>query len=169
MGLEEPEAGEITFRGRHWEEMSVPELEENRAAIGRVSSGSAWLSNLDLDENILLPASYHHRRSLKASRARAEKLAETFGLNGLPQRRPEARGQGSACQGAVDSRFVAGAGPPPARVPHRDLGRGGQLQFLRGGAAGGAAGMWSRLDYDGSPDLAPLRGGGCLTVSLERG
>ena len=93
MGLDEPDAGDIIFRGRKWEEMSVRELEESRAAIGRVSSGTAWLSNLDLDENILLPASYHRRRSLKESRARADKLAEIFGMKGLPHRRPEAAGK----------------------------------------------------------------------------
>ena len=59
-----------------------------RGQIGRIFDGPAWISNLDVDENILLPQRHHTSIPNAQLRDDAEALAKSFGLNGLPSTRP---------------------------------------------------------------------------------
>ncbi|MCP4451563.1 MAG: hypothetical protein GY809_08885, partial [Planctomycetes bacterium] len=61
---------------------------EDRGRIGRVRPGSAWVGNLDIDENILLPQLHHTHRSETDLRQEALALCRTFGLDDLPRTRP---------------------------------------------------------------------------------
>lgn len=87
-GIESPPAGAVGFRGADWRELSPTEAERHRARIGRVFEGAAWISNLDVDENVLLAQRHHTRRSDADLRAEAEALARLFGLSRLPTGRP---------------------------------------------------------------------------------
>ncbi len=88
LGLAEPAAGQVWFLGRHWRELGPDEQAALRARVGRVFSATAWLANLDVDENILLASRYHTRRPGAEWRREAEELARRLGLPGLPTGRP---------------------------------------------------------------------------------
>lgn len=88
LGLVPPEAGRVLFEGADWENLGADEAAQRRARIGRVFADTAWLANLDVDENVLLGALYHTRHGAGELRAEAEALARRLGLDGLPSERP---------------------------------------------------------------------------------
>jgi ABC-type ATPase involved in cell division len=59
-GLRLPASGQAIFLGQDWAAAAPDAAAHRRARIGRVFWDTAWLSNLDLDENITL-AFRHHR------------------------------------------------------------------------------------------------------------
>lgn len=83
-GLEPPPEGTIRFLGTDWRTLPPGAAEQRRARIGRVFEGAAWVSNLDVDENVLLAQRHHTRRPETELRAEAERLARSFGLARLP-------------------------------------------------------------------------------------
>lgn len=87
-GLEEPEDGVVRFLGRRWGERGHGEAARDRGRIGRVWPTSAWVGNLDIDENILLPQLHHTQRTAAELREQAITLARAFGLDDLPHTRP---------------------------------------------------------------------------------
>jgi len=87
-GLVEPEQGSIRFCGDDWRTLSPARSAAARGRIGRVFDPPGWISNLDVDENVLLAGRFYRRGPDTALRAEAESLALQFGLNGLPQARP---------------------------------------------------------------------------------
>ena len=87
-GLLEPEQGSILFRGDDWRTLSPARSAAARGRIGRVFDPPGWVSNLDVDENILLAGRFHRRGPDAALRVEAEALAGQCGLSGLPQARP---------------------------------------------------------------------------------
>jgi len=87
-GLEVPEAGVVRFLGQGWEERGHGQVARDRRLIGRVWPDSAWVGNLDIDENILLPQWHHTGRSQAELREEAMTLARAFGLDDLPRTRP---------------------------------------------------------------------------------
>ena len=87
-GLTSPDSGSILFLDRSWTERPHSQAARDRGRIGRVHCQTAWVSNLDVDENILLPQWYHTHRALAEIRGEAESLARQFGLDTLPQTRP---------------------------------------------------------------------------------
>ena len=86
-GLVSPASGEVHFRGSDWARMGASEESRQRGAIGRVFEGRAWMSNLDLDENIVL-ASVHQGRSRVECLREAAELAAKLGLAAIPAKRP---------------------------------------------------------------------------------
>jgi len=58
-GLVEPDAGTIRYGGHTWSVRTADEQSAQRASIRRVFSHKGWISNLDIDENLIL-ARYHH-------------------------------------------------------------------------------------------------------------
>ncbi len=87
MGLLSPVAGEIMFAGRAWEEWAPDDVATLRSRIGRVFADHAWISNLDIDENITL-AQRHHGMDSVSAYAKALELATYFGRAELPSGRP---------------------------------------------------------------------------------
>jgi phospholipid/cholesterol/gamma-HCH transport system ATP-binding protein len=87
-GLIAPDSGRIHFAGRDWRHWSATRASRHRGSIGRVFQGRAWVSNLDVDENILLPLRHHTSRPVRELRAEATALATRFGLSELPSVRP---------------------------------------------------------------------------------
>lgn len=88
LGLEEPARGQVLFMGRPWQDRSPQELARARGRIGRVFAEDGWISNLDVDENILLPQCHHTYRPVSEILKEAEELARRFGVNSIPSGRP---------------------------------------------------------------------------------
>src|SRR5687767_12556186 len=94
-GLAEPRDGTVTFLGKAWRDVPERQASALRGRIGRVfdavgvgAPGTGWVSNLDVDENVVLAQRHHTRRPSKEIVAEAAKLARMFGLPGLPRGRP---------------------------------------------------------------------------------
>ena len=88
-GLLEPETGAVRYEGTDWRNVSPDEQSVRRGAIGRIfPANSAWLSNLDVDENVTLRVRHRARRSDQEIYAEARALAATLGLSEWPERRP---------------------------------------------------------------------------------
>ena len=87
-GLLEPQSGAVLFLGRDWRHMDPDHASACRARIGRVFHGPAWISNLDVDENITLKERHHSRRPWEEIRREALSLAQAFGFHDLPCKRP---------------------------------------------------------------------------------
>lgn len=87
-GLIDPVSGEVLFQGKNWRDRSPAEAAAGRGRIGRVFRQDSWVSNLNVDENIILPMRHHSGLDLKEIREQAEKLGKKFGLSRLPTARP---------------------------------------------------------------------------------
>jgi phospholipid/cholesterol/gamma-HCH transport system ATP-binding protein len=88
-GLAEPDRGQVLYKGRDWRSTLATRAARQRYRTGRVFEGHSWISNLDVDENVLLPSHHHASRSEEQLRSEADSLARRFGLaDGLPRVRP---------------------------------------------------------------------------------
>jgi phospholipid/cholesterol/gamma-HCH transport system ATP-binding protein len=83
-GLHRPAEGEVCFLQRDWSRQPQETANALRGLIGRVMSDPGWLPFLDAATNILLQQIYHMRTDPEVLRAQAARLAEHFGLPGLP-------------------------------------------------------------------------------------
>ena len=83
-GLRAPERGTVRWQGRDWQGLTLWQAARCRGRIGRVFSGPGWVSNLNVDENILLGATHHRIQRRASLREAAGDLARRFGLDGLP-------------------------------------------------------------------------------------
>jgi phospholipid/cholesterol/gamma-HCH transport system ATP-binding protein len=80
--------GKACFGDRDWSHTLASRAGQQRGQIGRIFAGRSWVSNLDVDENILLPQRHHSSRSEDELRTEAADLAKLFGLSELPTSRP---------------------------------------------------------------------------------
>jgi len=87
-GLVPPTQGSITFLGEDWRSMSADHAAAQRGKIGRLFEDEGWISDLDLDQNVMLSQRHHTRRSEEEILDEAVKFARLFGLPGLPRGRP---------------------------------------------------------------------------------
>jgi len=87
-GLEDPAAGIVRFEGAAWRDRVPRDLGPARTRIGRVFSRTAWISNLDVDENITLIHRHFTKRPESEIYAEAAALAREVGLPDLPRKRP---------------------------------------------------------------------------------
>jgi phospholipid/cholesterol/gamma-HCH transport system ATP-binding protein len=87
-GLVLPTQGNVKFLGEDWQRMSADHAAAQRGKIGRLFEDEKWVSDLDVDENIMLSQRYHTSRSEEDILEEALKLARVFGLPGLPRGRP---------------------------------------------------------------------------------
>ena len=88
LGLIEPMEGQVSFAGREWISVRPDEADLMRSQVGCVICEQAWISNLDVDENITLSRRHHTRDSAADIEAEASQLAQLLGLPGLPRGRP---------------------------------------------------------------------------------
>ena len=93
MGLLQPEAGTVRFLEREWTERAPDEVAAARSRIGRVFESRAWVSNLDVDENVTLARRHHGDASDEAVYAEARALADRFNGMTLPASRPAVTGR----------------------------------------------------------------------------
>ncbi len=87
-GLLTPVAGRVRMDGRDWSSISADESAAYRSVIGRVFEEQAWVSNLDVDENVTLAQRHHTRRPEQEIRDEALQWAGRFGWDSLPAIRP---------------------------------------------------------------------------------
>jgi phospholipid/cholesterol/gamma-HCH transport system ATP-binding protein len=83
-GLHHPEEGEVRFLQRDWSRQPPEMTDALRGLIGRVMSAAGWLRFLDAGTNIMLQQLHHTRIDREVLRNEAARLAEHFGLPGLP-------------------------------------------------------------------------------------
>ena len=88
-GLHQAAEGSIFFLGKDWSALPSDTANALRGRIGRVFTFGNWINRLTLLENILLPQLHHTRRKFAALRDEAVRLAEQFGLPGLPMGLPD--------------------------------------------------------------------------------
>ena len=157
-GIEPPPAGAVFWKGVDWTARSPDEAAAERGRIGCVFGSGGLLANLDMDENVWLPARIHRRADAGAG---IEKWARRFRCWPLPpERAPAVRER--------DRRRLlwarAFSGRPEALVlerPLRDMpaeDRGLFLQAVAELRAGGCAVVWLEevLDAEVRAALAPL-------------
>ena len=87
-GLVPPGQGSVMFLGEDWQRMSADHAAAQRGKIGRLFEDEGWISDLDVDQNIMLSQRHHTPRSEQDILEEALKLARVFGLPGLPRGRP---------------------------------------------------------------------------------
>ena len=87
-GLATPTQGRVEFLGEDWQRMTADHAAAQRGKIGRLFEDEGWVSDLDVDENIMLAQLHHTSRSEKDILEEALKWARVFGLPGLPRGRP---------------------------------------------------------------------------------
>jgi phospholipid/cholesterol/gamma-HCH transport system ATP-binding protein len=87
-GLVTPTQGSVEFLGEDWQRMGADRAAAQRGKIGRLFEDEGWVSDLDVDENIMLAQRHHTSRSEKDILEEALTWARVFGLPGLPRGRP---------------------------------------------------------------------------------
>jgi phospholipid/cholesterol/gamma-HCH transport system ATP-binding protein len=87
-GLAPTSQGTVTFLGEDWQNLSADDGATQRGKIGRLFDDEGWISDLDVDENILLAQRHHTQRTEADLIDEALKIARMFGLPGLPRGRP---------------------------------------------------------------------------------
>jgi phospholipid/cholesterol/gamma-HCH transport system ATP-binding protein len=97
-GLLEPDSGSVRFLGEDWSCLGPDCAAAARWRIGRVFHGPAWVSNLDVDENVMLKEVHHSRRALAEIEQEAAALAAVFGLESLPHKRPALLNRAELCR-----------------------------------------------------------------------
>jgi phospholipid/cholesterol/gamma-HCH transport system ATP-binding protein len=88
-GLLTPPRGVVRFMGCDWRDAGAYRQAAMRGLTGRVFGGQAWVSNLSVSENVLLPRRHHTRRPERDLLDDAAALGREFGLRELPSDRPE--------------------------------------------------------------------------------
>jgi phospholipid/cholesterol/gamma-HCH transport system ATP-binding protein len=83
-GLHHPAEGEVRFLQRDWSRQPLEMADALRGLIGRVMHAPGWLRFLDATTNVLLQQLHHTRTDLETLQEEAARLAEQFGLPGLP-------------------------------------------------------------------------------------
>jgi ABC-type lipoprotein export system ATPase subunit len=89
LGLEPAAAGAVHLLGHDWASIDPDDACVLRGRdTGRVFGGAAWMSNLDLDENLTLAARYHRTMDAPGAHASVQAAAAALGLPELPAGRP---------------------------------------------------------------------------------
>jgi phospholipid/cholesterol/gamma-HCH transport system ATP-binding protein len=100
-GLHQTYDGSIFFLGKDWSALPSDTANALRGRIGRVFTFGNWVNRLTLVKNILLQQLHHSRKKSAQLRDEAVRLAEHFGLPGLPTGLPDdlmrADNQRAAC------------------------------------------------------------------------
>jgi phospholipid/cholesterol/gamma-HCH transport system ATP-binding protein len=87
-GLVPPTQGTVMFLGEDWQGMSADHAAAQRGKIGRLFEDGGWISDLDVDQNMMLSQQHHTLRSEEDIMEEALQLARVFGLPGVPRGRP---------------------------------------------------------------------------------
>src|SRR5438046_4880672 len=62
-GLVPPSEGTVSFLGDNWQRLSADHAASQRGKIGRLFEDEGWISDIDVDENIMLAERHHTRRT----------------------------------------------------------------------------------------------------------
>ena len=87
-GLAPPRQGSVRFLGEDWRDMPADRAAAHRGRVGRLFEDEGWISELEVDQNIMLAQRHHTRRSEEEIVEEALQFARIFGLPGLPRGKP---------------------------------------------------------------------------------
>jgi phospholipid/cholesterol/gamma-HCH transport system ATP-binding protein len=87
-GLVPPNQGSVRILGEDWRDMSADRAAAHRGKVGRLFEDEGWVSDLEVDQNIMLAQRHHTRRSEEEIVEEALQFARIFGLPGLPRGKP---------------------------------------------------------------------------------
>lgn len=148
-GLVAPEQGSVMFLGEDWQSMSADHAAACRGRIGRLFEDEGWISDLDVDQNIMLAQRYHTSRSEEEILEEALKLARVFGLPGLPRGRPGSMRRWDLRKAACIRAFLGQPDfiiiEPPARGVYADL-MAPLTSAVQSSRKRGAAVLWTLTD-----------------------
>ena len=163
-GLEPPTEGSVMFLGEDWQSATADRAADLRGKIGRAFEDEGWVSELDVDENIMLGQRHHKQRNEEEIRDEALKFARLFGLPGLPRGRPGSARHLDLRKAACVRAFLG----QPALIILELAGRGVYADLMaplvnavQSARKRGAAVLWtaSELEVWNNPGLrATLRG-----------
>ena len=89
VGLIDPGAGQVRFRGVDWTTRTPRERLNRRRRIGAIVHTDVWPSHMTVMEAVLVAQFYHFDQPRDEVIAEATELARLFGLPGLPTGRRE--------------------------------------------------------------------------------
>ena len=89
VGLIDPGAGQVRFRGVDWTTRTPRERMNRRRRIGTIVHTDVWPSHMTVMDAILVAQFYHFQQPPAEMIADATRLARLFGLPGLPVGRRE--------------------------------------------------------------------------------
>jgi phospholipid/cholesterol/gamma-HCH transport system ATP-binding protein len=148
-GLVPPGQGSVMFLGEDWQRMSAGHADAQRGKIGRLFEDEGWISDLDVDQNIMLSQRYHTLRSEEDIMEEALKLVRVFGLPGLPRGRPGSMRRWDLRKAACVRAFL---GQPtfiileqPVRGVYADL-MAPMINAVQSARKRGAAVLWTLTD-----------------------
>ena len=148
-GLVRPAQGTVSFLGDDWQSLSADRSAARRGKIGRLFEDEGWISDMDVDENIVLAQRHHTQRTEGEIMEEAIKFARMFGLPGLPRGRPgKARRwdlRKAACIRAFLGQPVLVILEQPVRGVYADC-MAPLLNAVRSARAHGAAVLWTVTD-----------------------
>ncbi len=84
-GLIDLDAGDVRYEGVNWVHMKPGEVSQHRSRMGRVFERPGWISNLDIDENVILAQLSHTHRREQELREEGARLAADFQVDELPR------------------------------------------------------------------------------------
>jgi phospholipid/cholesterol/gamma-HCH transport system ATP-binding protein len=90
LGLIEPDNGVVSFLGQDWRALDQNRAHALRGHVGRVMTRGNWIETRSIMENIVLPQRHSTHRSDASLNQEAARLAQRFGLPGLPIGYPDA-------------------------------------------------------------------------------
>lgn len=157
-GIEPPPAGQVFWKGVEWRERDPDEAAAERGGMGCVFASGGVVMNLDMDENVWLPARMHRREGAEES---IEQWARFFGCWPLPPARAPAVRERDRRRLLWTRAFSGG---PEALILERPLRevpveeRALFLKAVRQARAAGCAVVWldGILDADVRAALEPL-------------
>ena len=165
-GIAPPPAGEMFWKGVEWRARGPDEAAAERGRLGCVFAAGGVVMNLDMDENVWLPARMHRRAEAAES---IEKWARFFGCWPLPpERAPAVRERDR--RRLLWTRALAGS--PEALILERPLreapaeDRALFLKAVRRARAEGCAVVWldETADAETRAALEPL---GCAAPEAK--
>ena len=165
-GIAPPPAGEMFWKGVEWRARGPDEAAAERGRLGCVFAAGGVVMNLDMDENVWLPARMHRRAEAAES---IEKWARFFGCWPLPpERAPAVRERDR--RRLLWTRALAGS--PEALILERPLreapaeDRSLFLKAVSQARAEGCAVVWldETVDAETRAALAPL---GCAAPEAK--
>jgi phospholipid/cholesterol/gamma-HCH transport system ATP-binding protein len=129
-GLRVPLTGVVQFLGREWRHLTADAANAQRGRIGRVLREGAWVRQLSLKDNILLQQLHHTRDSLHDLLDQASRLAQQFGLPGVPLGHFEAYSDADLQRAACVRAFLGQPALVLLEEPTRHLNRGNRFQLI---------------------------------------
>ncbi|UCF93598.1 MAG: ATP-binding cassette domain-containing protein [Desulfobacterales bacterium] len=149
-GLLAPSAGLVQFLGSDWSRLGPDTSNALRGRIGRVFHAGGWINQLTLLDNILLQQLHHTRDAAEYHNREASRLAQRFGLPGVPLGRPEEFAAPDLQRAACVRAFLGQPALILLEEPTRSLAHESKarlINVIREARDSGAAVVWITVDH----------------------